>query len=130
MPAAISYQLRIDVKKPIRIGVGRLGRFLFPAGRYVYTGSAKRNLDARIARHLRKEKRLRWHIDWLLSASGVKVLAVKRSREAECILNQKAVGVVVVPGLARPIAAEVVVAICAILGMAGCETTLVRNIEL
>jgi len=98
MPAAISYQLRIDVERPIRIGVGRLGRFLFPAGRYVYTGSAKRNLDQRIARHLRKEKKLRWHIDWLLSASGVKIVAVKRSREAECILNQEVIGVVVVPG--------------------------------
>ncbi|MBI2320277.1 MAG: GIY-YIG nuclease family protein [Betaproteobacteria bacterium] len=98
MTTAISYQLGIAVKKPIRIRVGRLGHFLFPAGRYVYTGSAKRNLDARIARHLRKEKGLRWHIDWLLSASGVKVVRVKRSREAECILNQKVLGMIVVSG--------------------------------
>ena len=98
MTATISYQLRIDVKRPVRMRVGRLGHFLFPAGRYVYTGSAKRNLEARIARHLRKGKALRWHIDWLLSASGVKVATVKRSSEDECILNQKVVGMVVVPG--------------------------------
>jgi Uri superfamily endonuclease len=98
MTATISYQLRIDVKTPVRIRVGRLGQFLFPAGRYVYTGSAKRNLEARIARHLRKEKAFRWHIDWLLSAPGVTVATVKRSRESECILNQKLVGTVVVPG--------------------------------
>ena len=98
MTATTSYQLRINVEKPVRIRVGRLGLFLFPAGRYVYTGSAKRNLEARIARHLRKEKALRWHIDWLLSASGVKVATVKRSSESECILNQKVVGIVVVPG--------------------------------
>jgi Uri superfamily endonuclease len=98
MTAAISYQLRIEVKKPVRIRVGRLGRFLFPAGRYVYTGSAKRNLEARIARHLRKKKAFRWHIDWLLSAPGVKVATVRRSGESECILNQKVVGTVVVPG--------------------------------
>ncbi len=98
MTATISYQLRIDVTRPVRICVGHLGDFLFPAGRYVYTGSAKRNLEARIARHLHKEKALRWHIDWLLSASGVKVATVKRSSESECILNQKVVGVVVVPG--------------------------------
>jgi Uri superfamily endonuclease len=50
MTATISYQLGIEVRRPVRIGVGRLGQFLFPAGRYVYTGSAKRNLEARIAR--------------------------------------------------------------------------------
>jgi len=98
MRAAITYQLRIDVKRPIRLRVGRLGHFLFPAGRYVYTGSAKRNLEARIARHLRKEKALRWHIDWLLSASAVKVTAVTRSGEGECALNQMVVGRVVVQG--------------------------------
>jgi Uri superfamily endonuclease len=96
--AAISYQLRIDVKRPVRIRVGRLGNFLFPAGRYIYTGSAKRNLEARIARHLRKEKTLRWHIDWLLSASGVTVAEVSRSCEGECALNQKIAGKIVVPG--------------------------------
>ncbi len=98
MTAMISYQLAIDVKRPVRIRIGRLGHFLFPAGRYVYTGSAKRNLEARIARHLRKEKALRWHIDWLLAVPGVKVAAVKRSCEVECVLNQRVVGTVVVPG--------------------------------
>ncbi|MFH1603753.1 MAG: GIY-YIG nuclease family protein [Pseudomonadota bacterium] len=98
MTAAISYQLRIDVKRPVRVRVGRLGHFLFPAGRYVYTGSAKRNLEARIARHLRKQKALRWHIDWLLSAPGVGIAAVKRSGKVECALNQEIVGTDVVPG--------------------------------
>lgn len=98
MKTAISYQLSIDVDRPVRVRVGRLGRFLFPAGRYVYTGSAKRNLEARIARHLRKEKALRWHIDWLLAAPGVVVVSVKRSGESECTLNQRAGGSVVVPG--------------------------------
>jgi len=95
--AAISYQLRIDVDRPVRVRIGRLGRFLFPAGRYAYTGSAKRNLEARIARHLRKDKALRWHIDWLLSAPGVKVVSVKRSSEDECALNQNLAGAIVAP---------------------------------
>ena len=98
MRAAISYQLRIDVDRPIRLRIERLGRFLFPAGRYVYTGSAKRNLEARIARHLRKEKALRWHVDWLLSAPGVEVVSVRRSGESECALNQKIAGTIVAPG--------------------------------
>jgi len=98
MKAAISYQILIDVERPLRIRVGCLGRFLFPNGRYVYTGSARRNLEARIARHLRQEKSLRWHIDWLLSAPGVKVASVKRSGKEECALNQSNAGVVVVAG--------------------------------
>lgn len=98
MSVAISYQLRIDVARPVRITVGRLGRFLFPAGRYVYSGSAKRNIDARLARHLRKEKAMRWHIDWLLASSGVRVVSVVRSGEAECTLNQKIKGIILVPG--------------------------------
>lgn len=96
--SATSYQLRIEVKRPVRLIIGRLGRFLFPAGRYVYTGSARRNIDARIARHLRKEKAIRWHIDWLLTAPGVRVASVKRSGEDECVLNQRTKGVSLVPG--------------------------------
>jgi Uri superfamily endonuclease len=98
MTAAISYQLRINVPRPVCVRVGRLGTFLFPAGRYIYTGSAKRNLESRLARHLRKEKALRWHIDWLLSAPGVKIAAVKRSSKGECALNQKIIGMEVAPG--------------------------------
>ena len=95
--AATAYQLTIEVAKPVQVQVGRLGTFVFPAGRYIYTGSAKRSFEARIARHLRKEKSLRWHIDYLLAASGVRVVAVKRSRQDECALNQKVRGTMVVP---------------------------------
>jgi Uri superfamily endonuclease len=94
----ITYQLKIEIERPVTLRIGRLGEFLFPAGRYVYTGSARRNLEARIARHLRQEKTLRWHIDWLLSADAVSVAAVVRSGAEECVLNQKARGVVLVPG--------------------------------
>jgi Uri superfamily endonuclease len=95
---AISYQLIIEVKHPLCLQIGRLGEFQFPAGRYVYTGSARRNLEARIARHLVKSKKLRWHIDWLLTAPGVKVVAVRRSRLAECELRQRGGGMIVAPG--------------------------------
>lgn len=93
-----TYQLLIDVAAEIAIDVGRFGRCLFPAGRYVYTGSARRNFEARIARHLRSEKTRRWHIDYLLMAPGVRVAAVKRSRRPECELNHATRGEVVVPG--------------------------------
>lgn len=98
MTPTISYQLHIDVKRSIRIRVGCLGHFQFPAGSYVYTGSAKRNIETRIARHLRKEKAFHWHIDWLLAAPGVTVARVTCSGKGECALNQQVTGTIVVPG--------------------------------
>lgn len=37
----------------------------FPAGLYLYVGSARRGLGARIERHRRQVKPPRWHIDYL-----------------------------------------------------------------
>ena len=65
------YQLVVRLGRRRTIVVGRLGRFEFPAGYYVYTGSAKRGLESRIARHLRRRKRMRWHIDYLLQYADV-----------------------------------------------------------
>lgn len=96
--APVTYQLAIAVRRPVRVAVGRLGEFLFPAGRYVYTGSARRNFEARIARHLRADKTMRWHIDWLLAARGVDVVGVNRSARGECALNRSVGGTVPVPG--------------------------------
>jgi Uri superfamily endonuclease len=93
-----TYQLVIRVTRPVEIAVGRLGLCSFQKGTYVYTGSAKRNFEARIARHLRKEKTLRWHIDYLLAAPGVSVTDVLRSDVEECELNQGSAGEIVVPG--------------------------------
>jgi Uri superfamily endonuclease len=92
-----SYQLVIEVAKPLRIGVGALGHHDFPAGLYVYTGSAKRNFEARIARHLSRAKTLRWHIDYLLAAPGVRVIEVRSFDEAECNVNGSRVGAIPVP---------------------------------
>ena len=75
---AISYQLVIEVPSALRLTVGRLGTFELPAGVYVYTGSARRGFEARLARHARVEKRLRWHIDCLLAAPGVRIRSIVR----------------------------------------------------
>lgn len=60
------YQLCLRLPRATRIKVGKLGTFLFPAGIYVYTGSALNGLEQRLARHQRREKKLHWHIDYLL----------------------------------------------------------------
>jgi len=99
MPAApCTYQLYFTLDAPVSVTVGKLGTFAFPAGRYVYTGSAKRNLEARLRRHQAKEKKLKWHIDYLLTAPGVHMREIKRSEEGECSLNQATGGTIPVPG--------------------------------
>jgi Uri superfamily endonuclease len=50
---------------------------------YVYTGSARAGLEARIARRRRREKRMRWHIDYLLrEARIVEVAAIPAPRRS------------------------------------------------
>lgn len=98
MNAHVTYQLLIEVTRPVRVIIGRLGRFAFPAGRYIYTGSARRNFEARIVRHLRREKTLRWHVDYLLAASGVRIVGVRRYVEDECTINLATPGSMLIPG--------------------------------
>ena len=84
------YQLIILLSKPKTIGVGKLGLFSFPAGYYVYTGSAKNELNARIARHIRGRKKMHWHIDFLLRYGRiVKVNRYQNTNLYECNLNQR-----------------------------------------
>ncbi|HUW83679.1 MAG TPA: GIY-YIG nuclease family protein [Phycisphaerae bacterium] len=68
LPPTGLYQLWIELARTISLRVGCLGRFRFQPGCYAYTGSAKRNLPARVARHRRRSKKLRWHIDYLLAS--------------------------------------------------------------
>jgi len=97
-PEFVTYQLNIRISQPVTIVIGRLGTYHFPAGNFVYTGSAKRNMEARVARHLRAEKTLRWHIDYLLCAPGVSVTGVERSAQPECEVNQGTAGSMPVAG--------------------------------
>ena len=94
----ISYQLDIELAEAVSLNVGRLGLCHFPVGCYVYTGSARRSLEARLRRHLATEKTLRWHIDWLLAVPQARIVQVRRSSLAECQLNQATVGRIVIAG--------------------------------
>ena len=95
-----SYQLHINIKNDIEIEVGKRGRFKFCVGKYIYTGSAKKNIDERIKRHQSKspDKKLHWHIDYLLKDDNVEILAVHKFDKPECILNQEVGGEVIVAG--------------------------------
>ena len=96
--AARTYQLLIEVAAPVRVAVGRFGEFTFSAGLYCYTGSAVRNFEARIRRHLSPVKKMRWHIDYLLGAPGVRIREVGRFCDDECLVNQRTAGEIPVPG--------------------------------
>ncbi len=89
-----AYQLLIEVKKDVKINIGALGELPFDKGFYVYTGSAMKGLEARVARHRRKDKKLRWHIDYLLNHRSAKIIDVKLFRSndrRECSLNQQVI---------------------------------------
>ena len=66
-----SYALIIRLNRAKRLTVGRLGEFYFPAGHYIYLGSALNGLESRVRRHLRRDKKLHWHIDFLTAVSGI-----------------------------------------------------------
>jgi sugar fermentation stimulation protein A len=53
-------------------------------GFYLYVGSAKRGLEKRIERHLRKRKKHFWHIDYITSRRDVEVRVVFLSPHGEC----------------------------------------------
>lgn len=84
------YILFIRVSRNMKIAVGSLRRVTFRRGTYLYIGRAKTNFSARIERHYRTEKRLFWHIDYLLSQKGVEIKeAWTGSGLKECKLAQK-----------------------------------------
>jgi len=63
--------LMIALEVGLRLRIGRLGIHSLPPGYYVYVGSALGGLSSRLRRHLRSEKRLHWHIDYLLQQAAV-----------------------------------------------------------
>lgn len=65
-----SYIICIQLTRPKSIAVGALGTCSFPSGLYVYVGSARNSMVARVERHKRlavqKVAIPHWHIDHLL----------------------------------------------------------------
>lgn len=70
------YVLIIKINKTISVNIGALGLLTFQSGLYAYVGSAQNNLELRVKRHQGKQKRLFWHIDYLLNNEAAKVNGV------------------------------------------------------
>lgn len=78
-----SYILLIELENDSKIQIGKLGDILFKKGFYVYIGSALNGLEQRINRHLRTDKKLHWHIDYLLKSAKVGSVYYKENDQRE-----------------------------------------------
>ncbi len=80
--------INVDSKKTIKIGK-KLGKIQFEKGYYVYVGSAMNSLMARIKRHLSDDKKLHWHVDYLLKHSEItEIIYNESTKKIECELSQ------------------------------------------
>jgi Uri superfamily endonuclease len=105
-----SYILELFLEQPTTLQTGRLGKFTFPAGVYLYFGSAwgPGGLRARLGRHLRPAsmRLLHWHIDYLSAVADLRAVGylIKDDRELnparlECLWSQAAASL---PGSLAP----------------------------
>ena len=78
------YVLFIKIEEERRIRVGSLGLLRFIPGRYAYVGKALGiSLEKRVSRHMRREKKLRWHIDYLTSVERPRYVYYTRELKEE-----------------------------------------------
>ncbi|WP_062198145.1 GIY-YIG nuclease family protein [Massilibacterium senegalense] len=81
------YHLEVELLEGRTIQVGKLGTFFFQKGTYVYVGSAKKNIQARITRHMTKDKVKRWHIDYVTQyATTIRHVTYSGNEQTECEL--------------------------------------------
>jgi Uri superfamily endonuclease len=84
-----SYVLLIDLPEGQEIAAGKLRTIDFPAGCYAYVGSAMGGMKSRLERHLRRDKKLHWHIDYLLQKASVSnVIICESETRTECTIAQ------------------------------------------
>ena len=88
----ISYLLFIDVLDDVKIEVNGWNLFV-RKGKYIYVGSALKNIDKRIERHIKSSKGLtekkHWHIDYFLSDEKVFLKDFSKFDKKECDLSQE-----------------------------------------
>lgn len=81
----------LNLRQDIVIDIGAVGRHSFQKGNYVYVGSAMKGLAGRISRHLRREKKFHWHIDYILSEARITGIYIfpNAAKQDECRLAKK-----------------------------------------
>lgn len=89
LPAvAGAYALVLELLRPLSVRLGRRAPGALDPGWYLYAGSARGpgGIRARVGRHLRADKSLRWHVDRLTNTAGVSaVVAVPGGGECAIV---------------------------------------------
>ena len=84
------YVVIAELPESVDIRIGRRRKDRFETGFYGYVGSALNNLKKRIERHKSKEKKMHWHIDYLLSHARVlDIKTIITDKKIECKLAGK-----------------------------------------
>jgi Uri superfamily endonuclease len=75
--AAGAYVMAIRLTDPLALDMRGTGAAVLAPGTYAYCGSARGpgGIRARVARHLRRDKRPHWHVDRLTAAGQVTAVA-------------------------------------------------------
>ena len=79
-----TYLLFLKLNEDITVEVGKLGFLEFKSGWYVYVGSGMNSLLKRVARHFRRDKRKRWHIDYLSVHADEMLVFLIPNERVEC----------------------------------------------
>jgi len=84
------YVLITELDKDREIQIGKLVSIEFKSGFYVYVGSALNSIEGRIGRHIRNEKKLKWHIDYLLKRARILSIIYAESKgRYECVIAKE-----------------------------------------
>ena len=88
-PMKGSYILLIPLPEGQTIKAGSVPNTYFPSGCYAYVGSAMGGFKPRLNRHLKKNEKPRWHIDYLLKRASVSSIILCETEErVECVIAQ------------------------------------------
>ena len=83
------YVLIIELEEEREISVGSLGVGYFPRGFYAYCGSALGGFKSRINHHLSRNKKPKWHIDYLLNKAEIReIILCQTEKRLECLLSK------------------------------------------
>ncbi|MFC2072352.1 DUF123 domain-containing protein [Chloroflexota bacterium] len=84
-----SYILLVELPEEQTIVIGSLKAVHFHRGHYAYVGSAMGGFKSRLNRHLRVNKRPRWHIDYLLQKASINNIILCETKDTiECTIAQ------------------------------------------
>jgi sugar fermentation stimulation protein A len=87
------YILEFYAKKSFYIEHKKFSGIRFKQGYYYYVGSAQKKLKSRINRHLKRKKKLHWHIDYLSTNTALKIsrilqiLNLQKNFECQIVQN-------------------------------------------